>query len=165
MIPPTHRGGPEDIASDRKIWGGVKRMLWFLPMLSGTDDNGILVTMAHRGEMIQLHQLVHYHQEWWKGEKEFISISPFFGLVNCQFLYIRRMERYAANKILFLKNTSWRLTVLWYNLKCEKEDAKLYSQYDPMQREKHLRNSIKWWDLWLNIFSFFMLLYFPNSTY
>lgn len=72
------KGGPKDITSDRNIWEGVKRTLWFSPLLSGTDDNGNLVTMAHRGEMIQLHQLLHYHQEWWEGAKDRIHFNQLF---------------------------------------------------------------------------------------
>lgn len=68
----THRRGREDIRSDRSIWEGVKRTVWFSPWLPGTDANVILVITAQRGEMTQLklHWLLHYNQEWWKEEKD-----------------------------------------------------------------------------------------------
>lgn len=105
-----HRRGPEDITSDRNIWEWVKRTVWFSPLLPGTDDNGILVIMAHRGEMTQLklHWLLHYQQEWWKEKKysfeEVISISSFLVWLSV-FVYLYNGMIWCANIITYLKNT------------------------------------------------------------
>lgn len=171
----THRRGPEDVTSDRNIWEGVKRALWFSPLLPGTDDNVILVITAHRGETTQLkrkHWLLHYHQEWWKEEKvRFENSFQSALLLVC--LNVSFCMSIWWNDMLPIKAYFWRIHNNWQSydiiLDVKKRMQNFTHSMTPCRGKKHLRNYIKWWDLSVVgivfFFLFLILLYFPNSLY